>query len=182
MRVLLKRLLRSFVREVSVDVADIVCAADWRDVGRRYLSSFELGPIYGLKEGMVLDFFDAKSIDRVARQKASEQISCLCRETWQNEYVLLGNTLQNFMSALVPLHGLLLERIDSTDHLIEEHAEAPPIDTKTVTDRLYYFRGKILRCAAEGICLSILGLLDLAQTKICQLQMPLIVKQHVFRF
>ena len=86
------------------------------------------------------------------------------------------------MSALVPLHGLLLERIDSTDHLIEEHAEAPPIDSETVTDRLYYFRGKILWCAAEGICLSILGLLDLAQTKICQLQVPLIVKQHVFRF
>ena len=86
------------------------------------------------------------------------------------------------MPALVPLHSLLLEGIYSADHFVEEHAEAPPINSKTVTDGLDDFRGKILRRTAKGICLTILGLLHLAKTEICQLQVTLMVKKHVFRF
>ena len=66
MRVLLKRFLGSLIREVSIDVADIVSAANWRDVRRRYLPSFKLHPVDRLKESVSLDFFDTESIDRVA--------------------------------------------------------------------------------------------------------------------
>ena len=86
------------------------------------------------------------------------------------------------MPALVPLHSLLLEGVYSTDHLVEEHAEAPPINSETMAYRLDDFRGKILWRTAKGICLTILGLLDLAKTEICQLQMTLMVQEHVFRF
>ena len=62
----MKCLRGSLVREVCVDVAGIVCAADRWDVRRRYLSCFELHPIYALKEGMSLDFFNTEAVDRVA--------------------------------------------------------------------------------------------------------------------
>lgn len=133
MTILLECLLRSLLREVSVDVADIVCAADWRDVRRRYLSGFKLCPVYSFKEGVGLDFVNTETINRIALQKATKQISCFCREAWQDVYVLFGNTFQNLMSALVPLHSLLLKGVYSADHLIEEHTEAPPIDTKTMS-------------------------------------------------
>ena len=51
-----------------------------------------------------------------------------------------------------------------------------------MADGLDDFRGKILWRTAKGICLTILGLLDLAETEICQLQVTLMVKKHVFRF
>ena len=86
------------------------------------------------------------------------------------------------MPALVPLHSLLLEGVYSTDHFVKEHAEAPPINPKTMADGLDDFRGKILWRTAKGICLTILGLLDLTETEICQLQVTLMVKKHVFRF
>ena len=73
------------------------------------------------------------------------------------------------MSRLLSLHRLLLEWIDSADHLVEEHAETPPVNGETVTICLDHLRGQVLRRAAECVCLSINRLLYLTQTEIGQL-------------
>jgi len=73
------------------------------------------------------------------------------------------------------LHGRLLERVDSTDHLIQEHAKRPPVDRVRVPVCLDNLRREILWRTAESVChTSIHGLLlDLRQAEIGQLEMTL---------
>ena len=74
---------------------------------------------------------------------------------------------QDLMSRLLTLHCLLLEGIDSADHLVEKHSETPPVDGKAMTVCFDHFRGQVLRRAAECVRLSIDRLLYLTQTEVC---------------
>ena len=100
---------------------------------------------------MRLDLVDIETIIWVALQQAPQQVAGVGAEARQDIDVMLGDTAQDLVSALVALHGLLFEGVDATDHLVGEHAKTPPIDSKAMTLRLDHFWSKILWCAAEGV-------------------------------
>ena len=83
------------------------------------------------------------------------------REAWQDFDVVLSDSPQDLVARLVTLHRLLLEWIDSADHLIEQHAHAPPIHGETVALGLDYLGGKILGRAAECVCHAVCWLTHL---------------------
>ena len=83
------------------------------------------------------------------------------------------------MARLVTLHGLLLEGVDATDHLVSEHAQGPPIDGERVAFRQDNLWGKILWSTAESIGHAISRLLDFGQSEVCELQIALLIKQDI---
>ena len=171
--VLNEGLLGHLVREVSVNVAHVHLVLDLGDVGRRYRSGQQIVPVDGLKERVSLDLLDIQTIFWIALQEASKQARGRWLESWQDLHVLLGDTAQNLMSALVALHGLLFEGVDPADHLVGEHAKTPPVDREAMASSLDDLRCKILGRTTESIRHAILRLLDLAQAKICQFEMAL---------
>ena len=85
------------------------------------------------------------------------------------------------MSRLV-LHRNLFERVNTADHFIEEHAKTPPVHRKAMTLSSDNFRRQIFWSTTESVRLSISRLLNLAQTKISNLKVTLVIKQHIFWF
>ena len=162
-----------FVSEVSIDISYVGCVLDWRDVGRCHLSCEKFFPVDGCEEGVRLDLVDGQAIIRVTLEKTAKQVGCVGTESWQDIDVLLGDTTKDLVSAFIALHGLLLERINATDHFIGQHAKTPPIDCETMTSSLDHLRSKILWSSTESVCHAICRLFNFTETEICQLEMPL---------
>lgn len=120
---------------------------------------------------MGLDLLVVQPILWIALQEASEQVRGRSLEAWQDFHILLCDTAQNLMSALVALHGLLFEWVYPADHFVGEHTKTPPVDRKAMASCLDDLRCKILWRTAESIRHAILWLLDLAQAEICQFEM-----------
>ena len=154
MRVLYKSLSGHLVCEVRVDVTHVCFTADIWHIWWCNLSGEELLPVDSLEEGVRLNLVDVEAVIWVALKQASQQVSGVGAEAWQDIDVVLGDAAQDLVSTLVALHSLLFKGVDATDHLVSEHAKTPPIDSKAMALRLDHFRSKILRCAAEGVSLS----------------------------
>ena len=67
---------------------------------------------------MCLNLLNGQPVGRVSLQETTEQVGGLLAEAWQDLDVLFCDTSENLMPALVTLHRLLLEWVDSTDHLV----------------------------------------------------------------
>ena len=128
---------------------------------------------------MRLDLINCETIVWISLQQASKQVCSISTEAGQDIHVLLRDTSQDLVSALVALHRLLLERIDSTDHFISEHAQTPPVDSEAVTRGLDHFWCQIFGCSAESVSHTILCLLHLAEAEICQFEMALRVEENI---
>ena len=88
----------------------------------------------------------------------------------------LNLALEDF---LVDGHGVVVvERVDARQHLIGEDAERPPVHGLAVALVQEHFGGEVLRRATQRISarLAVLG-----ETKVCELQVALLVDENILR-
>lgn len=149
-RVLCEGLTRNLAGEVGVDEADVGLTLHPGNVGRLHVSLCQPVPIDGLEEGMRFHLLNRQSFFRVPLQQASEEGGGVGAEASQDLNVLLSDRAQDLMPRLFLLHRLNFEGIDPADHLVEQHAKRPQIDTIRVTFPYDHFRRKILWSAAES--------------------------------
>ena len=75
-------LLGRLICEVSVDVADVRLAPKLWHIRRRNLPGDQLLPVDSLKEGMRHDLLGCDPLIRISSQQASQEVTCLFRESW----------------------------------------------------------------------------------------------------
>ena len=167
-------LARHLVREIRVDVADVRLALQAGHVGRSDPTREQLVPVNGGEECVSSNLIHSQPVVRVTLKQAPEEVGSVRAEAWHDLDVLLRDLAEDLVSRLVSLHRGLLERVDAADHLVQQHAQRPPIDRVGVPVSLDDLGREILRGAAERVGHgTVRGLLDLGQAEICKLQVTL---------
>ena len=86
----------------------------------------------------------------------------------------------SFQNLLVNCHGVIVVKwIDSSNHLVGQNAQGPPVDGLAVALVEQHLRGKVFWSATEGVsaCLTVFG-----KSEICQFQVSFLIDQDVLRF
>ena len=84
-----------------------------------------------------------------------------------------------FEDLLVNGHGVIVvEGVDTSEHLVGEDAKRPPVDGLAVTLVEKYFRGQVLRCTAKRISAR---LTVLSEPEVRQLEVTFLINEDVLR-
>ena len=86
--------------------------------------------------------------------------------------------MENFAVHLVGVFRV--EGWETSEHLVQEDSERPPVDHLRVTLTNQQLWRQVLWGTAEGVCLVLVRHVELAETKVTQGDVPAVVKQDVF--
>ena len=114
---------------------------------------------------------------RVSVQQAKQQVLHIGGEKLIHLYILVHSVLQHFVLVI------WVEGRVTAEHLVDEGAEAPPIDWLVMPGTSYNFRGHVFWCPTEWVSLRI-ALIDslLGKSKICNFEVPVSVQKDILGF
>lgn len=133
-----------------------------------------------LVEGVGLEVFGVvgrtEAFDGITVEQLGEEgLGIVIDELWVSEC-----GVQDAVEHDVAVLGV--EGRQAREHLIQQCAERPPVDSLAIAFFEKHFRGDVFRCAAEGIrALGRLSDAALAQAKVSDLHIAQVVQQHILR-
>mmetsp|Transcript_20244 Transcript_20244/g.47322 ORF Transcript_20244/g.47322 Transcript_20244/m.47322 type:complete len:228 (-) Transcript_20244:433-1116(-) len=166
-------------RKLLVKVGRVNLAHNSGLEGRHNFASVELSPVDRLEEGETSKFLKillsrAKASLWVAVQQPLEQLL-------PGRSNLLGEGQASLKNVLIHLVEVLrVKRREASKHLVQQCAQGPPIYCLAMAFVEEDLRGKVLRSAAEGVCVAAGVHCFLGQTEVSQPNVPFAVQQNVF--
>lgn len=121
---------------------------------------------------MLFDFINVKAV--IADKEFFEKASGVERNVFGILDLYIHNGLEEFFPVAV------VERRAAGEHFEDDDAETPPVDFLAIRESFQDFRGKVLRCAAEGVGLVAATNVVFSEAEVCQFNVPIRVNDDIF--
>lgn len=162
-------------RLLLVEVAGVRRVLDDGYVGSGQLARHHKFPVDRAVEGVLHNFVGIlKSLRWFLDQQPHEQVSRLFRVERFKCNICFLDFLKHFRSVCA------VERWASSEHLVDDAAEAPPVACLTVGPIfLEDFRGEVLGCATQAFRALRVGHILLGEAKVCEERKAVFVNQNI---